>query len=150
MAGVGIAGCLLTFAVLGRDALGTGTFEWFIETLGVLTVGFGIAALIAETTWALLVPMMAGLVTIWAAALMHDARYIAPARAVRHAWSAARSGTVLSAIAGHPLSSRGQKLLKAGGDRHGQGDGRETVLGEPYRVRGRADPARRGRGAGHC
>jgi hypothetical protein len=56
MAGVGIAGCLLTFAVLGRDALGTGAFERVMVTLGVLTLGFGIAALIAETTWALLVP----------------------------------------------------------------------------------------------
>jgi hypothetical protein len=27
MAGVGIAGCLLAFALLGRKALGTGTFE---------------------------------------------------------------------------------------------------------------------------
>ena len=85
MAGVGIAGCLLTFAVLGRGALGTGAFEWFMVTLGVLTLGFGMAALIAETTWALLVPMMAGLVIIWAAALLHDAGYIAPAHAVRHA-----------------------------------------------------------------
>ena len=44
MAGVGIAACLLTFAVLGRDALGAGAFEWFMVTLGVLTVGFAIAA----------------------------------------------------------------------------------------------------------
>jgi len=65
MAGVGIAGWLLTFAALGREALGTGAFEWFMVTLGVLTLGFGIAALIAETTWALLVPMVAGLVIIW-------------------------------------------------------------------------------------
>ena len=54
-------------------------------TLGVLTVGFGIAALIAETTWALLVPMVASLVITWAAALLHDADSIAPAHAVRHA-----------------------------------------------------------------
>ena len=85
MAGVGIAGCLLTFAALGRDALGTGAFEWFMVTLGVLTLGFGVAALIAETTWALLVPMVAGLVIIWAAALLHDTGYIAPTHAVRHA-----------------------------------------------------------------
>ena len=83
--GVGIAGCLLTFAALGRDALGTGAFERVMVTLGVLTLGFGIAALIAETSWALLVPMVAGLVIIWAAALLHDAGYIAPAHAVRHA-----------------------------------------------------------------
>ena len=83
MAGVGIAGCLLTFAAFGRERLGTGAFEWFMMTLGVLTLG--IAALIAETTWALLVPMVAGLVIMWAAGLLHDAGYIAPAPAVRHA-----------------------------------------------------------------
>jgi hypothetical protein len=85
MAGVGIVGCLLTFAVLGRDALGTGAFERVMLTLGVLTLAAGIAALIAETTWALLVPMVAGLVIIWALALLHDAGYLAPAHAVRHA-----------------------------------------------------------------
>jgi hypothetical protein len=85
MAGVGIAGCLLEVAVLGRGALGTGAFEWFMVTLGILTLGFGIAALVAETTWALLVPMVAGLVIIRAAALLHDAGYIAPAHAVSHA-----------------------------------------------------------------
>ena len=85
MAGVGIAGCLLTFAAFGRERLGTGTFEWFMVTLGVLTLGFGIAALVAETSWALLAPMVAGLVIIWAAGLLHDAGCIAPAHAVRHA-----------------------------------------------------------------
>ena len=71
--------------MLGRGALGTGAFEWFMVMLGVLTLGSGIAALIAETTWALLVPMVAALVIIWAAALLHDAGYIVPARTVRHA-----------------------------------------------------------------
>ena len=85
MAGVGIVGCLLTFAAFGREALGTGAFKWFMVTLGVLTLGFGIAALIVETSWALLVPMVAGLVIIWAAALLHDAGYVAPAHAVGHA-----------------------------------------------------------------
>ena len=85
MAGIGIAGCLLMFAAFGRERLGTGAFEWFMVTLGVLTLGFGIAALVAETAWALLVPMVAGLVIIWAAGLLHGAGYIAPAHAVRHA-----------------------------------------------------------------
>jgi hypothetical protein len=84
-AGIGIVGCLLMFAALGRGALGTGAFRWFMVTLGVLTLGFGIAALIAETSWALLVPMVAGLVIIWAAALLHDAGYVASAHAVGHA-----------------------------------------------------------------
>ena len=85
MAGIGIAGCLLTFTAFGRDAPGTGAFERFMVTLGVLTLGSGMAALTAETSWALLVPMVAGLVIIWAADLLHDAAYIPPAQAVRHA-----------------------------------------------------------------
>jgi hypothetical protein len=85
MAGVGIVGCLLAFAAFGRGALGTGWFERVMVTLGALTLAAGIAALIAETSWALLVPMVAGLVIIWVIALLHDAGYIAPAHAARHA-----------------------------------------------------------------
>jgi hypothetical protein len=43
-------GCLLTSAASGRGALGTGAFEWFMVTLGALTLGFGVAALIGETS----------------------------------------------------------------------------------------------------
>src|SRR5690242_589781 len=85
MAGVVIVGAVLAFAVLGRRALGTGTFEGVMVTLGVLTLGFAIAALIAETVWVLLVPAMAGLVLMWALALMHDAGYVAPEHAGGHA-----------------------------------------------------------------
>jgi hypothetical protein len=62
MAWVVIAGTTLAFAVFGRKAVGTGAFEMVTVTLGVLTLGFATAALIAETMWALLVPAMAGLV----------------------------------------------------------------------------------------
>jgi hypothetical protein len=85
MAGIGIVGCLLMFAALGREALGTGAFQRFMVALGALTLGFGIAALVVETSWALLVPMVTGLVIIWAAALLHDAGYVAPAHTVGHA-----------------------------------------------------------------
>ena len=85
MAGVGIVVCLLTFAAFGREGLGTGAFQRLMLTLGVLTLGFGIAALIVETSWALLVPMAAGLVIIWASALLHDAGYLAPAHPAGHA-----------------------------------------------------------------
>jgi hypothetical protein len=85
MAVVVIVGAVLAFAVLGRRALGTGTFEGVMVTLGVLTLGFAIAALIAETVWVLLVPAMAGLVLMWALALMHDAGYVAPEHAGGHA-----------------------------------------------------------------
>lgn len=85
MAGVGIVGALLAFAAFGRHGFGTGTFETVMVTLAVITIGFGIAALIAETMWWLLVPMVAGLVLMWALALMHDARYVAPTHAAGHA-----------------------------------------------------------------
>ncbi len=85
MAGVITVGAVLAFAAFGRKAFGTSTYEWVIVTLGVLTLGFAIAALIAETVWALLVPAMAGLVLIWALALLHDAGYLAPAHGAGHA-----------------------------------------------------------------
>ena len=85
VAGVGIVGALLAFAAFGRQGFGTGTFETIMVTLGVLTLGFGIAALIVETSWALLVPMVAGLVLMWALVLMHDAGYLAPRHAAGHA-----------------------------------------------------------------
>jgi hypothetical protein len=80
MAGVGIAGCLLAIAAFGRKAFGTGSFETIMVALALLTLGFGIAALIVETSWALLVPMAAGLLAIGILALLHDAGYLAPRR----------------------------------------------------------------------
>ena len=85
MAGVGIVGCLLAFAAFGRRGFGTGGFETVMVTLGVLTLGFAIAALIAETVWALLVPAMGGLVLMWGLAILHDAGYLAREHAAGHA-----------------------------------------------------------------
>ena len=85
MAGVGIVGSLLAFVAFGRKGFGTGAFESVMVTLAVVTIGFGIAALIAETVWALLVPMVTGLVLRWGLALMHDAGYVAPDHAAGHA-----------------------------------------------------------------
>ena len=85
MAGVIAVGSVLAFVAFGRRAFGTGTFESVMVTLGVLTLGFAIAAVIAETVWALLVPAMAGLVIMWALALVHDAGYVAPAHGAAHA-----------------------------------------------------------------
>ena len=86
MAAVGIAGTALAYAVFGgRTGFGTGPFEWIMFALWLLTVGFGLAALIVQTSWALLVPMVAGLAIIWVLALLHDAGYMAPVHATRHA-----------------------------------------------------------------
>ena len=84
MAGVVIVGTVLAFAAFGRKASGAGVFEMVMVTLGVLTLGFAIAALIAETVWALLAPAMVGLVLIRALAILHDAGYIAPEHAAGH------------------------------------------------------------------
>jgi ABC-type amino acid transport system permease subunit len=56
-------------------------------TLRVLTLGLAIAALIVETSWALLVAMMAGLVLMWGLALIRDADDVATGHAARHAWT---------------------------------------------------------------
>ena len=131
MAGVVIVGALLTFAALGRRAFGTGTYEWVMVTLGVLTLGFAIAALIAETVWALLVPAMAGLVLLWALALLHDVGYLArehtagqgkPQRAVgrvRLAGPTARDPDPTSDLAtaqAGPCASRRTRPQSGGGD----------------------------------
>lgn len=85
MAAVGIVGALLAFVAFGREGFGSGVFEYTMITLGLVTIGFAIAALVVETSWALLVPMVAGLVVMWGFALLHDAGYLAPARAAGHA-----------------------------------------------------------------
>lgn len=54
-----IVGTVLAFTLFGRNAFGAGAFEMVMVTLGVLTLGFAIAAPIVEPMWALLVPAMA-------------------------------------------------------------------------------------------
>jgi hypothetical protein len=85
MAGVGIVGAVAALAVFGRKAFGSGIFEWIMIGLALITLGTGIAALVAETYWVLLVPMVAGLVVMWALALLRDAGLAAPRHASSHA-----------------------------------------------------------------
>lgn len=85
MAGVGIVGAVLAVAVFGRKAFGTGWFETIMVTVALVTVGFGLAALVAETMWVLLVPMVAGLAVLSMIALLHDAGYLARHHAAGHA-----------------------------------------------------------------
>ena len=83
MAGVGIVGALLAVWAFGPEAFRSGTFGAVMTGLAIVTVGFGVAALIAETTWALLVPMVAGLVAVWLLGVLHDAGSFT-GRAIRH------------------------------------------------------------------
>lgn len=81
MAAVGLVGGLLTFLAFGRKAFGTGVFEWLAGGIAVAGLGFAVAALVAETSWVLLVPMIVGIVVAWALLVAHDAGYLAPRRA---------------------------------------------------------------------
>lgn len=83
MAGVGIVGALLAVWAFGREAFVTGRFGSVMTVLAVVAVGFGVAALIAESTWWLLVPMVAGLVAVWLLGVLHDAGSLT-GRALRH------------------------------------------------------------------
>lgn len=84
MAGIGIVGGLIAFAAFGRGAFGTGTFELVMIALAIATLGVGVAALVAETSWVLLVPMVSGIVVMWGLALLHDAGYLAAEEPLRH------------------------------------------------------------------
>ena len=89
MAGIGIVGGIVAFAAFGRAAFGRAafgrsTFGRVMGALAAVTIGFAIAALVAETSWALLVPMVAGIVVVWALAVAHDAGYLATHRARSH------------------------------------------------------------------
>lgn len=84
MAGVGLAGAVLALAAFGRRAFGSGMFGRVLAVLAVITIAVAVAALVAENVWALLVPMVAGVVIVWALALAHDAGYLPDRRLVRH------------------------------------------------------------------
>ena len=79
MAAIGIVGCLVAFGAFGRRAFGTGTFEAIMALALLLTLGCGIAALLAAA-WVMLVPMAAGLVFMCVLALLQDAGRLAPDR----------------------------------------------------------------------
>lgn len=76
MAGVGIVGAVAALAVFGRRAFGTGIFAWLTLVSALVGIGFGVAALVAENTWWLLVPMVAGTVVAWALLLAHDTGFV--------------------------------------------------------------------------
>ena len=80
MAGLGLLGVLLVGVAFGLEAFrrpGTGPV---MTALAAIAMGFGIAALIAETSWGLLVPMVLGLVALWAVGVAGDAVAVAAQR----------------------------------------------------------------------
>lgn len=84
MAGVGLVGAVLALMAFGWQAFGSGMFERIMIGLAAITIGLAVAALIAENVWALLVPMVASVVVVWALALAHDAGYLPTRRLARH------------------------------------------------------------------
>lgn len=72
MAGVGVAGVLLFVLTYAQTMFHRSYVGIAMAVLAVATLGFGTAALWAETNWALLVPMVGGLLTLWLVALARD------------------------------------------------------------------------------
>jgi hypothetical protein len=84
MAGVGIVGVVLLAISFGPAVFRTHRTGAILAVVGLVALGFGVAALIAETSWALLVPLVAGIVILWALGLTEDAVGITGPTAVRH------------------------------------------------------------------
>lgn len=84
MAGVGIVGVVLLAITFGPAAFRAHRTGVILTVVCLVALGFGIAALIAETSWTLLVPMAAGIVVLWILGLTGDAVRITRPTAVRH------------------------------------------------------------------
>ena len=84
MAGIGIVGVVLLATTFGPAAFRAHRTGAILTVVGLVAFGFGIAALIAETSWTLLVPMVAGIVVLWVLGLTGDAVRITRPTAVRH------------------------------------------------------------------
>jgi hypothetical protein len=84
MAGVGIVGVVLLAITFGAAAFRAHRTGVILTVVGLVALGFGIAALIAGTSWTLLVPMAAGIVVLWILGLTEDAVGITRPTALRH------------------------------------------------------------------
>ena len=84
MAGVGIIGVILLAISFGPAAFRAHRAGAVLTVVGLVALGFGVAALIVETSWALLVPMVAGIVALWALGLSEDAVGVTKPSALRH------------------------------------------------------------------
>ena len=80
MAGVGLLGVLVVGAAFGIEAFQQPGSGPVLTALAAVTSVFGLAALIAETSWALLVPMIIGLVALWLVGVAGDAVAVAAHR----------------------------------------------------------------------
>lgn len=69
MAGVALAGALALMWVFRRDTFAPGTVGPVVSLLATVTVVTALLAIVAETSWAMLVPAVGGVVALWAAGL---------------------------------------------------------------------------------
>jgi len=83
MAGLGIVGILLIVLAFGTEAFRAGRTAAIMTVLAVVGLGFGVAALIAETSWVLLVPMVAALAALWLVGVVEDAGFLTKPPTVR-------------------------------------------------------------------
>lgn len=84
MAGVGIVGVVLLAVTFGPAAFRAHRTGAILTVVGLVALGFGVAALIAETSWTLLVPMVAGVVALWVLGLSEDVVGVTRPTALRH------------------------------------------------------------------
>ncbi|HWL35535.1 MAG TPA: hypothetical protein VNQ77_05025 [Frankiaceae bacterium] len=75
MAAVALAGALALVWVQWRDTLARGTDGALAPMLATATVGTAVVAFAIETSWALLVPAVAGVVGLWALGLVGARRF---------------------------------------------------------------------------
>ena len=84
MSGVGIVGIILLAAALGRVTFLDQRIGLAAIGLTVLALGFGVAALVAETNWVLLVPMTAGVALLWLVGVGRDTAALRRPPVARH------------------------------------------------------------------
>lgn len=72
MAGVALVGALVLVWVHWGDTLARGNAGSVAPVLATATVGAAVIALAMGTSWAMLVPAVAGVVALWAFGLAHD------------------------------------------------------------------------------
>lgn len=76
MAATGFVGALLAFAAVGRSAFSGRRLGETAAILAVLTTAAGVTAFVLEGSWVVVAPFIAGIVVLWAIAMLHDGGYL--------------------------------------------------------------------------
>ena len=84
MATLGVLGILGVGIAFGDEAFGDARIGAVMAVLAVVGLVFGVLAVVVETSWALLVPMMIALVALWLVGLVREAGLVTGSSTVRH------------------------------------------------------------------